>query len=99
MTEWQPIETAPKERAILGWCVHDADPYFLDDSGERLTRYGGHTEGLSHVSDGPHVLEWGGAWDDGPDGGYMPDWWFRADSEFEVTANPTHWKEIGEPPK
>ena len=102
---WQDISTAPKDRPILGWCVHDADPYFIepeDASGRsRLTLYGGHTEGLSHVSDGPHVLVWGGAWDDSTheySGGWMPDWWFRSDSDFEVTANPILWKEIGEPP-
>jgi len=89
----------------LGWCVHDADPYFIepeDASGRsRLTLYGGHTEGLSHVSDGAHVLVWGGAWDDRSheyDGGHMPDWWFRSDSEFEVTANPTHWMPLPPPP-
>jgi len=98
------MESAPKDRPILGWCVHDADPYFIepeDGSGRsRLTLYGGHTEGLSHVSDGPHVIEWGGAWDDRNheyDGGWMPDWWFRSDSEFEVTANPVLWMDIPAP--
>jgi len=101
---WQTMESAPKDRPILGWCVHDADPYFIepeDGSGRsRLTLYGGHTEGLSHVSDGPHVIEWGGAWDDRNheyDGGWMPDWWFRSDSEFEVTANPVLWMDIHPP--
>jgi len=96
---WQTMENAPKDRPILGWCVHDADPYFLDD-GKRLTLYGGHTEGLSHVADGAHVLVWGGAWDDRSheyDGGSMPDWWFRSDSEFEVTANPVLWMDIPAP--
>jgi hypothetical protein len=98
-TGWRDIATAPKDGTpILGWCVHDADPYFIepeDASGRsRLTVYGAHTEGLSHVEDGAHVIVWGGSWDDSTheyDGGSMPDWWFRADSEFEVTANPTHW--------
>jgi len=104
MSEWQPIETAPKDRPILGWCVHDADPYFIEPEGKdgrsRLTLYGGHTEGLSHVSDGPHVIEWGGAWDDSThehSGGWMPDWWFRSDSEFEVAANPVLWMDITPP--
>ena len=101
---WQPMATAPKDRPRLGWCVHAADPNFVepeDASGRsRLTLYGAHTEGLSHVSDGPHVLEWGGAWDDRTheyDGGWMPEWWFRSDSEFEVTANPVLWMDIPTP--
>lgn len=27
MSDWQPIETAPKDRLILAWCDHEADPY------------------------------------------------------------------------
>lgn len=73
--------------------LYAADPYFLEES-NRLTLYGAHTEGLSHVDDGPHVLVWGGAFDDStwesPDA-CLPDWWFLNGSEFEVTANPTHW--------
>lgn len=59
-----------------------------------MTIYGGHTEGLSHVEDGPHVVMWGGAFDDSTweaQGARMPDWWFQYGSSFEVTANPTHW--------
>jgi len=91
---WQPIETAPKDGTpIFGWCVHAADPYFLDD-GKRLTLYGSHTEGLGHVQDGPNVVVWGGAFDDSTweaPGAKLPDWWFQHGSDFEVTANPTHW--------
>lgn len=89
---WQPIETAPKDTPIVGWCVHAADPYWIDE--KRLTLYAAHAEGLSHVEDGPHVLVWGGAFDDSTweePGGSLPDWWFRLGSEFEEAANPTHW--------
>jgi hypothetical protein len=93
MTEWKSMESAPKDGTeILAWCVHSADQYFLPDG--KLTLYGGHTEVMSHVDDGAHVLVWGGSWDDSTyeySGGHMPDWWFRADSEFEVTANPVAW--------
>lgn len=98
------MDEAPKDRPILGWCVHSADPYWIEPADatgrEVLTLYGGHTEGLSHVEDGPNVLVWGGAWDDRSheyDGGHMPDWWFLRGSEFEVTANPIGWIDIPEP--
>lgn len=88
---WRPIETAPKDgTAIVGWCVHAADPYFENESAGRLTTYGAHAEGLSRVQDGPHVVVWGGEYDD-TDDGYIPDWWFLAGSDFETVANPTHW--------
>jgi hypothetical protein len=97
---WQPIETAPRDgTAILGWCVHAADPYY---DGDRLTIYAAHTEGLSHAADGPVVVEWGGAFDDSTwesPGCSLPDWWFQRGSEFEVTANPTHWMPIPPPPQ
>jgi hypothetical protein len=103
---WQPIESAPKDRPILGWCVHDADPYFAGETSDGrsyLTTYGGHCEGMSHVEDGPHVLVWGGAYDDStweyPSQSGLPDWWFRHGSEFEEAANPIYWMEIPETPK
>lgn len=96
---WQPIETAPKDRPILAWCDHEADPYFEEDSG-RLTLYGGHVEVMSHAPTGYHIVEWGGAyedsWEDG--GAHMPDWWFVAGSDFECAANPTHWMPLPAPP-
>ena len=106
--QWQSIETAPKDKPIVGWCVHEADLYFYADvynvinGSVKLTTYGAHCEGLNHVQDGPHVLEWGGAWDDrsydNPDGGYVPNWWFQTGTEFETVANPTHWMDIPESP-
>jgi hypothetical protein len=100
MSTWQPIETAPKDgTAILAWCVHEADPYH---DGDNLTLYGAHTEGLSHVADGWAIVQWGGSWDDSTwesQGPMLPDWWFQYGSEFEVTANPTHWMPLPEAPK
>lgn len=95
---WQPIETAPKDRPILAWCNHEADPYH---EGERLTLYAAHAESLGHAPTGHHIVEWGGGWADSIDdgGGWLPDWWFVAGSEFETAANPTHWMPLPEPPQ
>lgn len=99
MSNWQPMETAPRDGTpILGWCVHEADPY---QEGDRLTTYGAHAEGLSRVDDGPHVLVWGGEyserdWESGRDE-YIPAWWFLSTSEFEVVGNPVLWSPIEKP--
>lgn len=88
----QPMPTAPTNCPIVAYCKHDADPG-PDETG-RLSLYMGHAEGLSHVEDGWHVLVWGGAWDDRTheyDGGWMPDWWFLSDGNFETAANPIGW--------
>lgn len=101
MAPWQPIETAPKDRPILAWCDHEADPFAADEKTGRLTLYAAHAEGMSHAPTGWHIIEWGGAWCDTGEYGAveaeMPDWWFVVGSEFEVAANPTSWTEL--PPK
>jgi len=103
---WRPIESAPQDRPIVGWCVDECSDPDCDYSGGnkgRLCVFHAHAEGLSRCGLGPQVLEWGGAFDDSsweyPNQAHLPDWWFRKGSEFEVVANPTHWMPLPEPPK
>lgn len=81
----------------MAWCDHKADPFFEDEEKSRLTTYAAHSEAFSHASDGCHIVEWGGEWDEG-DYGYVPDWWFVAGSDFEIAANPTHFIPLPAPP-
>lgn len=110
--EWQPIETAPKDTPILAWCVSTCDDpkcafsgseddCKTPDGGYGLCLFHGHAEGLSACSAGIQIVQWGGGWADGYEdgGGYMPDWWFRVGSEFEESANPTHWMPLPAPPE
>lgn len=105
MSQWQTIDTAPKDRPILAWCDHEADPWEAGrtpDGRRRLTLYAAHAEGMGHAPTGWHIVEWGGAFDDSTweePGANLPDWWFVAGSEFEVAANPTHWQPLPEPPE
>lgn len=93
---WLPMATAPRDRPILGLCVHAADPG--PDSSGRISPYLAHAEGLSHVPDGPHVLVWGGEYRESDlESGinvHIPAGWFRSDSDFEVAANPVGWLPI-----
>lgn len=103
MSDWQPIETAPKDIPILAWCDHEADPYFENEETGRLTLYAAHGEvDRSHAPTGFHIIEWGGAFDsrtfEDPNDAWMPDWWFVVGSHFEVAANPTHWMPLPAPP-
>lgn len=98
----RPMNTSPKDGTIvLAWCVHSADPLQLDNG--KLTIYGGHVYNRSVVDDGFNLVQWGGAWDDSSwedqNAGNIPDWWFQANSEFEVVANPVCWFPLpsGEP--
>lgn len=88
------IEHAPKDRPILAYCDHDADPYVEDEDTGKLTLYAAHAEGVGHAPNGFHVVRWGGGWDyrsyEEPEAGYLPDWWFE-DVDFELPANPVRW--------
>ncbi len=85
------MQNAPKNTPILAICHHDSNPYYIKD-GKSLTTYGAFCEGFHHVEDGPHVIQWGGGYND--DDGRLPDWWFQYSSDFEIPANPIAWIEI-----
>lgn len=98
--EWKSMETAPRDRPILAWCDHQADPYTLPDG--RLTTYAAHADSMSRVDDGYAIVVWGGAYEeyDYESFGnpiYIPDWWFVAGSYWETAANPIAWTELPEP--
>ncbi|HIV77306.1 MAG TPA: hypothetical protein H9899_07260 [Candidatus Sphingomonas excrementigallinarum] len=95
------MAAAPQDRPILGKCSDkcgSSDCGYHTGTGTSLCLYHAHADGLSRVSDGPHVVVWGGGWADSEEdgGGWLPDSWFRSDSEFEVAANPVAWMEIPE---
>lgn len=98
---WLEIWCAPKDGTpILGWCVHSADSYYVENVG-CLTDYRARVEGLSHVEDGPHVLVWGEAYEVS-DGWENPSCTIPAGWELshdcEVMANPTHWMPLPQAP-
>lgn len=93
-----PMDTAPKDRPILAWCDHEADPQVLKefpDGRRHLTLYAAHSEGMGYVPTGWAIVEWGGAFNDSnyeyPNGANLPDWWFQAGTDFEIAANPVEW--------
>jgi hypothetical protein len=95
------MTAAPKDREILGLCRSECRNDhcgYHTGQGTTLCLYHAHAEGLSSVSDGAHVIEWGGGFTDTGEYGEviaeLPDWWFRTDSEFEAAANPVAWMEI-----
>lgn len=99
---WMPMNTAPKERPILVFHAHFADPYYCETE-NRLTVYGSHCEDGKQIKrNSVEIAEWGGEWDDRtyeePNAGWMPDWWFKQDSEGETPLNPIAWMDLPLPP-
>ena len=92
------INLAPKDRPILVKFDHDADPYVDPYDGKKLTVYSAFCEGGSfHKGKGYCVAAYGGGIDQDESGEgwgpwtYIPDWWFDANSGFEIAVNPVAW--------
>ncbi len=81
---------------ILALCNHEVDQYYKEDG--RLTNYGASAEGLSHVENGYHVLEYceGHGETSDIDGRWIqwPNWWFQNGSNGEIAANPVLYMDL-----
>lgn len=98
MTEWQPIETAPKDRDILVWFDHDADPYFEQNDSHRLTDYAANAEACGYLQGrGYAIAKWMPpefeATDEYGSGFEIPAGWFsRGDyGDYENACNALRW--------
>lgn len=103
--KWQPIETAPKDKDILVWFEHDADPYQDPDDHSRLTDYAANAESGDFLDGcGFAIAKWCPQQWESEDyygsGYWLPSGWFsRGDfAGYEAVCNPTHWMPLPEPP-
>lgn len=105
MSEWQTIDTAPKDVDILVWFDHSADPYQEPSDPDKLTSYGAWADGGDFMDGiGICIAKWfESTWEsvDEYGGGYhMPAWWFAKHfGDYEYSVNPTHWMPLPTPPK
>lgn len=102
--QWQGIESAPKDRNILVWFDHDADPYQDPQEPTKLTPYAAWAEGGEYLAGkGLCIAKWHPkhfeAEDEYGTGYWMPAAWFaHQNGDWEVVCNPTHWMPLPTPP-
>lgn len=100
MSDWQPIDTAPKDRPIWVYYDHDEDPGWVDDT---MTEYCCYAEaGVNKTGKGQVEAVWfdGEIQENEYNGDrYLdPGWWFINDGDG-TAINATHWRELPPPPK
>jgi hypothetical protein len=100
---WQPIKTAPKDRDVLVWYDHDADPCHDPNNPKRLTDYGFWVETGNFLSGrGVTIAAWfPPEWEASDDYAY----WTRAvwrskgdDADYYNACNATHWMPLPDEP-
>lgn len=109
MSNWKPIETAPKDEAVpvLVYYDHNADPYRDPANPDKLTDYACHADGGDYLAHcGVTVAVWREGWheNDGWESANPPYWmpaawwvWLDGDAGDHV-VNATHWQRLPKPP-
>jgi hypothetical protein len=103
--DWEPIETAPKDRDVLVWYDHEADPYQDPHNPKKLTNYAAWAVGGDFLDGkGIAIARWMPRFwesvDEYGSGYWLPEAWFaKENDDYERVCNATHWMPLPEPPE